>query len=898
MISAVIFTRHLILVVCLLVSNLSSGETNSSVANQYDDLLFAAEANKNATLIEMRREVASNLTILMETKQYADALQHRIKADFSDTRTSLDKTGLLNSGIGKLLLQHRESLPDTRTLASSSQRHAQAIAAVAVRRMLHREEARSLTDLTRAVSTLEQQLEKEITSEAREQLHELLSQRRSLLGKLLAETKHYLERLQETHDLEEQLIVDVMEYNDFLNQRLWWIQASEPTGIQELLSFPGELKQLTARTLSAVYLTSQREQIYYSPVLLVAALVAFFLLWNRDSISQAIRDSGKNVGRVKLDRISCTLRALLFSFLGAAPLPLVLLATAWLLVDLPIGNDQSQGPNISVLRIALLTYVLLLFCWICISKGLAESHFRWEATAVERIHTTLRRLIWIFVPAALIISLAYTQSPSNTGGIVAKIGILVFQSALAVMLYRLLHPRQGILAPWIRRDAKSLPTRVYPIVFWFIVLFPPWLALEALAGYGHSALAMSLMYLNTLGFLAALVVVYFVARRWLLVVHRRLAYDAAIERRKSILAAREAKAAAEDTQTGRELELDEPVVNLTELSDDTRSMVLIAIIVLGFIGLFFLWSPVFPALRIFDTIDLWYQDVTIDGETRRLPTTVADIGLAVVFLLGTIVVVRRLPSVIEIVLLQRSSLSESDRYTVVKLLTYTLVAIGVVLALGALGATWSQIQWLVAALGVGIGFGLQEIVANFICGLIILFERPIRIGDVVTVGDTSGIVTKIRIRATTIRTWDRQELLVPNKDLITGRVLNWSLSDEMTRVVITVGVEYGTNVKQALSLMKEAASEHEHALDDPAPIVSLENFDDNALSLTLRVYISEINYRIKTTSDIRAAINQKFNEAGIVIAYPQRDVHVDSKNPLRVSFDPPRTEACDFEHQT
>jgi potassium efflux system protein len=108
--------------------------------------------------------------------------------------------------------------------------------------------------------------------------------------------------------------------------------------------------------------------------------------------------------------------------------------------------------------------------------------------------------------------------------------------------------------------------------------------------------------------------------------------------------------------------------------------------------------------------------------------------------------------------------------------------------LNTIGAQWSQLQWLVAALGVGIGFGLQEIVTNFISGLIILFDRPVRVGDIVTVGDTDGVVTKIRIRATTIRNWDRKELLVPNKEFITGRLLNWSLSDQMTRVVIIVGV--------------------------------------------------------------------------------------------------------------
>ena len=160
-----------------------------------------------------------------------------------------------------------------------------------------------------------------------------------------------------------------------------------------------------------------------------------------------------------------------------------------------------------------------------------------------------------------------------------------------------------------------------------------------------------------------------------------------------------------------------------------------------------------------------------------------------------------------------------------------------IVVFGLLGVTWNKVQWLAAALTFGLGFGLQEIVANFISGLIVLFERPIRIGDFVTVGDTDGLVTKIRIRATTIRNWDGKELLVPNKEFITGRLLNWSLSDQMTRVVIVAGVAYGSDVDKAMALMREAAQEHEHVLDDPAPILSFEGFGDNSLTLLLRAYI-------------------------------------------------------------
>jgi potassium efflux system protein len=324
-------------------------------------------------------------------------------------------------------------------------------------------------------------------------------------------------------------------------------------------------------------------------------------------------------------------------------------------------------------------------------------------------------------------------------------------------------------------------------------------------------------------------------------------------------------------------------VDLAELSDDSRQLIKIALVVTGLIVLYLIWSSLLPALRIFDDITLW--TVPVEGQDQRLAVTLGDVWLTLIYAVGATVLAKRLPAILEIILLQRFQMSSGSRYTVTTLTTYTIIAVGILLVLNTLGTPWSQLQWLVAALGVGIGFGLQEIVANFISGLIILFERPIRIGDTVTVGDTDGVVTKIQIRATTIRNWDRKELLVPNKEFITGRLLNWSLSDQVTRIIIMVGVAYGTDVDKALRLMKEAAEEHERVLDDPAPVLTFDGFGDNSLALTLRAYLSSVDYRLATLTDLHKAINRKFEQAGIVISFPQRDVHLSTQDPLRIRIE-------------
>jgi potassium efflux system protein len=313
----------------------------------------------------------------------------------------------------------------------------------------------------------------------------------------------------------------------------------------------------------------------------------------------------------------------------------------------------------------------------------------------------------------------------------------------------------------------------------------------------------------------------------------------------------------------------------------------------GLAGFFAIWSPVVPALQIFDYVTLWYETAIVDGQETRVPVTLSSVGLALIYAIGAGVLARRLPAVLEIILLKRSNMSSGRRYTVTTLTSYGIIAVGLLLALKSLGAQWSHFQWLVAALGVGIGFGLQEIVANFISGLIILFEHPIRVGDVVTVGNTDGVVTKIRIRATTIRGWDRKELLVPNKEFITGRLLNWTLSDPVTRSEIVVGVAYGSDVEKALALMKEAAEEHEHVLHEPSPVLAFEGFGDNALTLKLRAYIDSVEHRISTITELHKAINCKFERTGIVIAFPQRDMHLATQGPLRVRIEDARDQTPD-----
>ena len=223
--------------------------------------------------------------------------------------------------------------------------------------------------------------------------------------------------------------------------------------------------------------------------------------------------------------------------------------------------------------------------------------------------------------------------------------------------------------------------------------------------------------------------------------------------------------------------------------------------------------------------------------------TIGNLLTALLVAMITWIAVRNVPGLLEMTVLERLPMDTAGRFAVSTLARYAMVVIGTVWASSLIGIGWSKVQWLATALTFGLAFGLQEIFANFIAGLIILFERPVRVGDMVTIEKVTGIVSRIRIRATTIVNSDRKEFIVPNKEFITGRLLNWTLSDTINRIVINVGVAYGSDTELAQALLLQAAHDHPAVLRDPSPSASFEEFGKSSLRLVLRCFLPNLTER-------------------------------------------------------
>jgi small-conductance mechanosensitive channel len=206
---------------------------------------------------------------------------------------------------------------------------------------------------------------------------------------------------------------------------------------------------------------------------------------------------------------------------------------------------------------------------------------------------------------------------------------------------------------------------------------------------------------------------------------------------------------------------------------------------------------------------------------------------------------------------------------------YFIIAFGFVLALSSLGINLSKFNLMAGALGVGIGFGLQTVISNFISGLILVFERPILPGDTVEVNNLLGKVSRIGIRSSSIRTFDGAEVIVPNNNLIANDLINWTLSDSVKRVEILIGTTYDANPNDVLKILFTIANDFPDILKDPPPLALFSNFGDSSLNFRLLFWVPyEIGLQIK--SDVSIEIYNRFEEANIEIPYPQRDIHIKS----------------------
>jgi small-conductance mechanosensitive channel len=253
------------------------------------------------------------------------------------------------------------------------------------------------------------------------------------------------------------------------------------------------------------------------------------------------------------------------------------------------------------------------------------------------------------------------------------------------------------------------------------------------------------------------------------------------------------------------------------------------------------------------------------------------LALVVAFFLARIVT-----AVLEEDVYPRTRLPRGVPYALSTLVRYGFYSLGFLFALAAAGVQLGQLTIMLGGLGVGIGLGLQDLVKNFAAGLTLLFERRVHVGDALEMPNQGilGRVLSIGMRASVVRSWDGAEIVVPNADLISSAVTNWTLSDRLCRLEVLVGVAYGSDPEHVLGLLLDAARSNDQLLAEPAPQALFKGFGESSLDFALRAWIDQgYEQKLPLTSQLALAIHHKLSEAGVTIPFPQRDIHLATVSP-------------------
>ena len=806
-------------------------------------------------------ELHESLLALVDREAELDRAAARAQArarevrDAADTIERVLDVGLAGDDPGALLRRLRDGLPEAGTLEALLEDSVESLERLQLRRIVHEDRLRELRAARgRAGDGDAPDPRIDALAEAIRTLSRLVERERAR-GIALTES---LERVED---------VDAV-----LGRRLLWLRSGAAYGVEWFAALAGGTARLADPSRWRAVGADVAARAGRKPLTSLLALLLPYGLWKlRGPLRRLELANDARVGDVGRDAYHVTPLALGYALLRTLPLPAFLAACAALLSGASSPHPFTAALVPALLVLAALLAVLGLFRSASRPGGLFERHFGWDEAAAARLHADLRWFLRLEALAAF--AFAFTASGVHPD-LHRGFGTLAFVAAsvgLALFAWRLLDPRRGTLVVALGRGAGSGPLGLACLV---LVAAPLGVGLLPLAGWLDAGVELQSRVFRSAVALLGTVVVYGVAMRLYAVAWRRFALRAARERRRRI----EAERAQRSLSAGSGEAMPSVAADAgpdPELVGAQARAVLqgSSILVLG-AWLWVVWSPLLPALGIAEELVLWRSTSTVDGVETVHAVTLWDVATALLLFVGGALAARNVRGLLEVGLFQRLHLDPGARFAIVTIAGYALIGVALVAGAARLDIDWSKLQWIVAALGVGLGFGLQEIVANFVSGLIILFERPVRVGDTVTIGQLSGTVSAIRIRATTITDFDNREVMLPNKSIITENVTNWTLHDETTRLVLSVGVAYGSDIEAVRAALLGVAESHPDVLVKPAPTVFFVAHGDSALLFETRAFVDSPAKRLPVTHDLNAAANAALAAIGVTIPFPQVDVHV------------------------
>lgn len=838
--------------------------------------VLAAIAQENVTLAKQLKRLQSNSSenaLNMSTlREQLLEVQHS-----SETVERVLATGRVTDELGELLRKIRTGLPKEDVIEQRQSAIVEDAVRIQLNAILWQERLRNMVDITATAQRLlienSDAGSKELTFSEQEfaMAQALAKSRRALLSELIDVSNAQSDRFVEEKVIINQLITASSELRELLDRRLLWLPSNTGRAANLGANLEDSIEWYVSPGAWWQLLKDMYEGAKAAPILpLILLLFPLLILALRRTIKRSLWALVERVGKVAKDTYFTTPVALFYTFILALPLPLCLFAIAGMIFRGSEPASFSAAIATGLVSVSTISLILLFFRSMCRQGGVFDEHFGWSHVAREKLRNMLTWFVWLQSSVTFIFASAIAGGTTELRYGIAIIAFMVAAVGISFFSYLFFRPKNGVATSIVGETPTSTMTLLaFPVV----VLAPLAIGILPLFGFFDTAVELQSRLFLSGTLLVFASVVYGIMLRIFLVTFRR--YMVKRARAEAIRAQEEQEhPPVEASGEASPAKKDEKGIDEKEVMSQSRSIMLWITILLFLIGLWFVWKPLLPALGIVNDIVLWQQVKEVDGVQLSSGVTLWNIILAVAFVIGGVMAAKNIRGVMEIGFFERFQMDNGARYATMTILGYILTGTGIVVGFSQLGIDWSKLQWIIAALGVGLGFGLQEIVANFVSGLIILFERPIRVGDFVTIGNLSGTVSNIKIRATTITDFDNREVLLPNKSIITENVTNWTLKDAVTRIVIKIGVAYGTDTTKVRDLLMQVIESHDDVLERPAPQVFFLEHGDSSLNFEIRAFVSRPENRLPLTHALNSAVNRVLAEHDIAIPFPQRDLHI------------------------
>lgn len=824
-------------------------QTGELVANENSPLL-QREQEANHQLSQQLISATSHLNMLMQKNLQAKSWLDRgtqMERNLNE-QVQMLKGNLLLSRILYQLYQQLESAP-TQLVKNLEEQ----IADLHLAQFELTQQRDQLYQKDQFIESLVSQSTDPVSDEDKRDLSDLIDTRVDLLDQLNRQIDAQLTNAISLQLTQQQIqrVYDSIEFT--LQQHIFWVSSNKQVDIKWFLSWPSQaFRQSSDWVLRPDWKGWGEMLLPISLLALPMLLIGGLVRWKRPLLQHKLEKIQKDLGRFRQDSQWHTPKALLFSLIARLPGSLFIGAAGLLLTY--CGLLSAKLIFVMTLNLALGYLVFGLYLDVNRPGGLAEHHFRQSKHELQAKYNSMRYLWLPLLPLIMLSTKGVVEPSTLANDVIGQTLAITLLGLTAYLVFPISRARlKGEASLW--QSFFALALALAPLAMIVLVVM----------GYYYTALKLTGRLIESFYLMLIWSMVHRTALRGLELAARRLAWRRAV-------AKREQQKSNEDAEGGETVE--EQPMDLEEVSQ--QSLRLTRIVLFGIFGLAFywLWSDLVAVFSYLDGIVLWHRSEGSGSNAVLYPVSLRDV-LTGFFMLGAAwSLARNLPGLLEVLVLSRLRLGQGTAYAITTMLNYVLMGVGTLSALALLGVQWDKLQWLAAGLSVGIGFGMQQIVSNFVSGIIILFERPVRIGDTVTIGTFSGTVSKIRIRATTITDFDRKEVIIPNQQLMTERLINWSLSDTVTRVIVRVGVAYGSDLDLTRQLLKQAAQENSRVLKDPEPIVYFLTFGASTLDHELRFFVSELGDRNPAVDELNRRIDALFRQHNIEIAFNQMDVYI------------------------